>query len=236
MPAAAVRFEGVSLGYEGKLVLDGVDIAIPAGAFVGVLGANGSGKTTLMRALLGLGRVRRGHIAAFGQGGPARFGYMPQKERLDSIYPITVRAVAAMGAVRGWEFPGRRRPARAAGVERCLEDCGVRDLADKRFGDLSGGQRQRVLMARALAAEPDILVLDEPLAGIDAATRQVILGLLARLRQEGRATVLMVSHHIQAERELFSHVIWVDEATARIGPAAELLASARAAEVFRSGA
>ncbi len=119
-------------------------------------------------------------------------------------------------------------------VEKCLEECGALSLARRRFSDLSGGQKQRVLIARALAAEPELLVLDEPLAGIDITTQKALLALLKKLKEEKGLTVLMVSHRVQAERGLFTHIVWVDEGKVTAGPAEEMLASGKLSEIFRS--
>ena len=216
-------------------MLDEVDFKIPQQAFVGILGSNGSSKTTLIRTLLGLQPCLKGRVVARGLADGARLGYAPQTERLDTIYPLTAFRVAAMGTDRRWQLPGLGRARRNALVERCLKDCGALELAHKRFGDLSGGQRQRTLIARALASEPEILVLDEPLAGIDAATQQALLDLLGKLKQEGRFTILMVSHRIQAEKDLFTHVVWVAGGRATLGPAQQMLASEDVAAAFRSG-
>lgn len=227
-----LRFRDASLGYGGTDVLSGVDMSVERGSFWGVLGPNGSGKTTLLRTALGLIPCRRGALLG-PDGGPGRprFGYVPQKERLDPLYPLSALAVVAMGADRAFD-PLRfwRRRAQDALVRRCLSDCGASHLAHRRMSDLSGGQKQRVLIARALASEPELLVLDEPLAGIDAATQRSLLGLLERLKRD--LTVLLVSHRVSAEKGLFTRVAWVDAGRVATGPAAEMLASRPVREAF----
>ncbi|MCR4296792.1 MAG: ATP-binding cassette domain-containing protein, partial [Elusimicrobia bacterium] len=119
-------------------------------------------------------------------------------------------------------------------VNRCLADCGAANLAERRFSELSGGQKQRVIIARALAAEPEVLVLDEPLAGVDITTQLALLKLLKELKDRRDLTILMVSHRVSAEKGLFSDVAWVDEGRVTTGPAAEMFSSGRLSEVFKS--
>jgi ABC-type Mn2+/Zn2+ transport system ATPase subunit len=223
-----------SFGYGKKAVLSGVDAVVEKGSFVGILGHNGSGKTTLLRTILGLLPCVKGRLDWAGGKRP-EFGYVPQKESLDPIYPLTAYNVAAMGAYRGFRLLARlRRGPDAALVERCLNECGAHAFADKIFSSLSGGQKQRVLIARALAAGPQILALDEPLAGIDITTQKAVIKLLKKLKDERGLTILMVSHRVQAERDLFTHIVWCDEGKAVMGQSEEMLKSSRAGEVFRS--
>lgn len=231
-----IRFKDASLGYRGRAVLAGVDLEVPAGAFLGIFGENGSGKTTIIKAVLGLNACLSGRcVARASDGGPPRFGYVPQKERLDPIYPLTAFAVAAMGTYRRVDL-WRRLRGRGDDevVLACLESCGAAALAGARFSDLSGGQKQRVLIARALTADPEVLVLDEPLAGIDITTQHALLELLRVLKLDRRLTVLMVSHRLQAERDLFTHIAWVDRRRVLMGPAEQMLTSGRFSEVFRT--
>ncbi|MEK7389613.1 MAG: metal ABC transporter ATP-binding protein [Elusimicrobiota bacterium] len=229
-PEPLIRLKNVSLGYGNTLVLTKVDLDVRRGEVWGLLGHNGSGKTTLLKSMLGLIARRSGEVI-----GRPRFGYVPQKERLDPVYPLSSFDVAAMGTYRAFQWPfGRRRAAGSDVVRRCLADCGAGQLADRRFGDLSAGQKQRVLIARALAAEPEILVLDEPLAGVDITTQQALLPLLKELKERRHLTMLMVSHRISAEKGLFTHVAWIDEGRVDSGPAAGMLASGRISDIFKT--
>ena len=229
-----VKFTGASLGYGRRAVVQGVDLAIGRGDFLGVLGPNGAGKSTILKTMLGLISPLKGKVALHGTSfGAPRFGYVPQKEKLDVIYPLTVREVAAMGTYRRFELLRRLRGKTHDDLVRhCLKECGAWDLADRRYSDLSGGQRQRVLIARALAAEPELLVLDEPLAGIDVPTQKALLKLFKDFKEQKRLTVLMVSHRLQAERDLFTHIAWVQEGKAEFGPAEKMLAARRITEIF----
>lgn len=227
-----IRFKGASLGYGRTPVLTTVDLEIERGSFWGILGHNGSGKTTILKTMLGLIPCLGGELSFRGT---PRFGYVPQKERLDPLFPLSARAVAEMGTYRKLDLLGRLRRAGDGGVvDRCLADCGAAGFADKRLSDLSGGQKQRVLIARALAAEPEILVLDEPLAGIDITTQQALLKLLKDLKEQRDLTILMVSHRVSAEKGLFTHAAWVDEGRVTAGPSGEMFSSGRLSEVFRS--
>jgi ABC-type Mn2+/Zn2+ transport system ATPase subunit len=225
-----IRFKNASLGYGRTPVLSKVDLAVAPGSFWGILGHNGSGKTTLLKTMLGLIPCLKGELS-----GRPRFGYVPQKERLDPLYPLSAHDVAEMGTDRTWELLARLRGAgHETIVRRCLADCGATQLAQHRFSDLSSGEKQRVLIARALAAEPEILVLDEPLAGIDITTQKALLALLKDLKTRHSLTILMVSHRVSAEKGLFTHIAWLDEGRVSTGPSEQMLSKGRLAEVFKA--
>jgi len=230
-----VEFKGAAIGYGSAVILRDVNLQVRHGDFLGVLGYNGSGKTTLMRTLLGLIPALKGRFAARGAaGGSPRFGYVPQKEKLDSIYPLTALAVAAMGGYRSFDLLSRLRGSRQnAHIRSALKECGAQELAPEMYSELSGGQRQRVLIARALAAQPELLILDEPLAGIDITTQQAVLKLLKRLKEEHALTIVMVSHRVQAEKDLFTHIAWVDGGKVEVGAAKAMLSAGRVSEVFK---
>ena len=231
------KFRHATLGYGKNAVLAGVDLEIEAGSFVGFLGHNGSGKTTLLKTLLGLIPPLKGHVVRRDGGpGATRFGYVPQKERLDPLYPLSAFDVAAMGAYRKVELFQRLRGGDRRKLTRdCLSAAGALALADRRYSDLSGGQKQRVLIARALAAEPEVLALDEPLAGIDVTTQRALLKLLAELKQGRGLTVLMVSHRLRAEKGLFTHILWCNEGKAAFGTTEQML-TGELGEIFRGEA
>ena len=235
MSAPLIEFKGGACGYGGKPILSHVDLKIEARSFWGVLGANGSGKSTILKTFLGLIPLMGGKLTVRGpHGGAPRFGYVPQKERLDPIYPLTGLDVASMGAWRRFEVLTRLRgKSRAAFIRECLNECGATGFAGKPFSALSGGQKQRVLIARALAAEPEILVLDEPLAGIDVPTQLALLDLLGHLKKERDLTILMVSHRIRAERSLFTHIAFVDEGKVASGESEAMISQGKLAEIFR---
>jgi len=226
MADAIVSFQDVALGYDGRPVLEGLTLDVRPGDFIALLGLNGCGKSTILKGMAGIIQPLRGRIRSVLNGRPVRFGYVPQRETIDMVFPLTVLEVALMGTY------GRVRPGRPIThadrelVRACLADVGLTDLQRKPFPALSGGQRQRVLIARALAAEPDLLLLDEPLSGIDLRAAQVIMELIARLHQDRGLTTVMVSHHLKAlrEREAVKDVVWVHEGQLLRGPAATMLA------------
>ena len=197
MGAGRIAIESADLGYAGRPVLRGVSLAIRPGEFVAVLGANGSGKTTLLRSLLGFlpplaGRVER----APG----LRIGYVPQRETLDARYPLSGADVALLGTYGDLPF-WRGVPASARERTRAaLAACGAQDFARRRYAELSGGQRQRILIARALATDPSVLLLDEPTAGVDQLSEVAILDALAGLRRDFSLAVWLVTHHEEALR------------------------------------
>jgi zinc transport system ATP-binding protein len=190
----------VSIGYDGRPVVRRVDLTVDRGEVVAVLGPNGSGKSTLVRGVLGLAHVLAGTIEVFGE--PAdqlrhrwRLGYVPQRHIVASGVPATVQEVVASGRlprIRPW------RRASALDRERVREAIATVGLAGQErhpVATLSGGQQRRVLIARALAGDPDMLILDEPTAGVDAANQQILAGTLARLVAAG-ATIVLVAHEL----------------------------------------
>lgn len=237
MSQPLVRFKRAALGYGRKTVVEGVDLEIRQGEAWGVVGPNGAGKTTLLKTLLGLETPLRGEISAHGSAfGKPRFGYVPQKERLDAVFPLTAFAVAEMGTYRSVELFRRARGIdHGALVRECLKACGVQDLAKRFYSELSGGQRQRVLIARALAAEPELLVLDEPFVGIDSHAHAAVLALLKQLRSEREMTMVIVGHRMGGAGSLFTHMAWINGGRAESGPAPKMLAHAGVADALREG-
>ncbi|HEY7538158.1 MAG TPA: metal ABC transporter ATP-binding protein [Gaiellaceae bacterium] len=202
MPLAELR--GVGFSYPGgPPVLTGVDLSIESREFVAVAGPNGGGKTTLLRILLGLERPQNGEARLFGE--PAaevkrrqRIGYLAQRARLGIDSPVTVRELVAAGRVprRGVVGFGTRQD--RALVDRAIARVGLADRAGSPLATLSGGQQQRAFIAKALAGEPELLVLDEPTAGVDVDAQESLAALLGELHRELGATILFVSHEFGA--------------------------------------
>jgi len=192
--APVVSAQGAALAYAGAPVLDCLDFAAGPGTAVSVLGPNGGGKTTLFRALVGELSPVSGSV--FAQGRPA---YVAQTERTRLDFPVSALDVALMGSLASgrWWLPARRSERRSA--EAALERVGLASEAGTRFGALSGGQRRRVLIARALVQDATVLLLDEPLAGVDPASAEQIERLFGELRSEGR-TLLVSTHDIENAR------------------------------------
>ncbi len=204
MAANVIDFERVSFAYQHENVLEAVDLKIAAGDFVAVIGPNGGGKTTLIKLIAGLLEPAQGAVRVFGQSPRKvmnRIGYVPQNADINLHFPILARDVVLMGRLRpGPKWP---RPSRADRriVLDVMAQMGVAELAGRRIGDLSGGQRQRVFIARALATQPEIILLDEPTSGIDAQGQVDLYCLLEQLNAD--ITIIMASHDMMV---LSSHV------------------------------
>ena len=181
-----LTLEGVAAGYGDGSVITGVDLQIDRGDFVGIVGPSGSGKSTLLRVLLGSIAVSEGRL---DRPGGTRLGYVPQVEQIDWDFPVTVAQCVLMSRTRGRILPWASK-AEKADVARVLDRLGIGDLAGRHIRALSGGQQQRVFLARAMLAEPDLLLLDEPTSGVDVRTRHEILHLLGELHDGGLGIVL----------------------------------------------
>lgn len=204
MKPPSLHCESLAVGYGGRAVLSDLSFTFASGSFTAVLGGNGSGKTTLLKTLLGLLPPVAGAVRA---DGPVRFGYVPQVLHGDPLYPLTAFEVALMGTC-AQVAPGRRIPAEERQhVRRCLADVAADSFAEQEFSELSGGQRQRVLIARALAARPNLLVLDEPTSGIDSATAKAVMELVSRLHRELELSVILVSHDLEVVRRHAGHLL-----------------------------
>ncbi len=228
---AAIAFHDVDVGYRSHPIFLGLNLEIPRGSFQAILGENGAGKSTLLKAIAGILPPLRGKVE-HGAGGVV-IGYVPQKEQLDSLYLFSALDVAKMGACCN-VGPGRRLGAKARDQAiRMLELTGALEFKDQLFSQLSGGQKQRTLIARALMTEPEILILDEPTAGVDHAACESILQLLVKLHTERKITVLMVTHDLALVRKYLSDAMWVHDGKIIQGPASELLSPKRVSELLR---
>jgi manganese/zinc/iron transport system ATP- binding protein len=219
----ALELAHMTVSYGARPVLWDVDAAFPAGAMSAIVGPNGSGKSTLLRAALGLVPADAGRSTVLGQ--PAkqamrRVAYVPQREAVDWDFPITVREVVEMGRYPSAGWIRRLGRQDRAVVAESLERVGMASFASRQIGQLSGGQRQRVFVARALAQQAELLVLDEPFAGIDARTEAALLGLLAELRDREGRSVVMVHHDLQTVRDVVDWVLLLNVRAIASGPVA----------------
>ncbi len=202
----AVRDVSATLG--GRVVLRDVSFELREGEFAGLIGANGSGKTTLFRAVLGLITVDSGDVVRYGQPRSA-IGYVPQRVTLDPTTPLRVRDLIALG-VDGQRYGWRRHPRRVrARVDEVLDELDARDIADQRVGELSGGQQQRALIGHALAAEPKVLLLDEPLANLDPGAVQDVVKLLDGVTRRRGVAVLLAAHDMNPLLPVMDRVVYL---------------------------
>jgi ABC-type Mn2+/Zn2+ transport system ATPase subunit len=229
MSESIITLENLAIGYNGQAVMSGISLSVARGSFTAILGANGTGKSTLLKTLLGLQPAVSGrlHIQP-----PATFGYVPQAIQFDPLYPLTGFDVALMG-VFGRVGP-MRQPSRAEKdfVHECLQATAADQFAQRRFSQLSGGQKQRVLIARALAAKPDMLVLDEPTAGVDVTATRSLLEFISQIHEERKLTVLLVTHDLPLVKKHAQQIIWLHNGLVLHGSVAELFTPERIAEIF----
>ncbi len=234
MSLTLIELQDVSLGYGGVPVLTQVGLTIHRGEFMALVGPNGAGKTTLLRGILGLVPVLAGRIAYNFDRSTSPPGYVPQRDTLDPIFPLSAFEVVLMGTyakLPPLRFAGRRQRQLAS---QCLEEVGLAALARRQFWELSGGQKQRVLIARALAAEPDVLFLDEPTAGVDHEAEATIIQLIGRLNRERMLTAILVSHHLGHIESMVHSVVWVDDGRASKRSIEAVRAEEGLAGLFRS--
>ena len=225
----AVELRGVSFAYGrgAPPMLSGVDLAVEQGEFVAIAGPNGGGKTTLVRIVLGLEEPASGDALLFGEPA-ARFsrratlGYLPQRPHLAAEVPATVREVVAAGRLASGGILGPLRRRDRAIVDEAIARVGLAAQADSPLARLSGGQQQRAFIAKALAGEPSLLVLDEPTTGVDADAQEALAELLGRLHHELRVTVLYVSHEFGAVEHIVRRLVLVRGGIVFDGPPSEL--------------
>ena len=214
----------VTVAYHRKPVLWDIDLTLHEPCLMGIVGPNGAGKSTLIKAILGLVPLISGSGRILGEPVEQqrkRLGYVPQREGVDWDFPVSVLDVVLMGTYGnlGWfRRPGAQEKAWA---RQCLDMVGLRDLENRQIGQLSGGQQQRTFLARALAQQADIYFMDEPFAGVDAATEQAIFDLLLQLRQRGK-TVLVVHHDLRTVATYFDQVALLNVRLIASGPTAQV--------------
>jgi ABC-type Mn2+/Zn2+ transport system ATPase subunit len=216
----AVRLRAVTAGYDGQPALEGVDLEIARGSLLAIFGPNGGGKTTLLKLIAGLLRPWTGTVEVLGgpAGGAAhRIAYVPQAELVDWSFPITVWNVAMMG--RFARLGPLRQPGREdrVAVAAALARVGMSDSAGSQIGRLSGGQRRRAFLARALAAEPDLYLLDEPVTGVDIPTQEDLMTLLTAEADAGR-TIIATTHDLAAVTRHFHQAVAINRRVIASGP------------------
>ena len=230
-PAPFVQFVGAEIGYPGRTVLAGVDVTLAEGDFLGIVGPNGAGKTTLLRTLLGILPVRGGTRLA-PRPTPPRFGYVPQRAALDAIFPFTVREVVTMGRFARAGVLAPFGKADRDKVAWAMERAGIGQHAERAYRELSGGQRQRALIARALASEPEILVLDEPTAGMDLRGAAQLMELVTDLHREGHLTAVLVTHALAEVANCATSIAIVEHGKAVVGPVEQVLSGQALSQMY----
>jgi ABC-type Mn2+/Zn2+ transport system ATPase subunit len=222
---AAIVLEGVTAGYDERVALEDVSVAIPTGSLLAVFGPNGGGKSTLLKVIAGLLSPWQGKVSVLGAAARVharRVAYVPQAEQVDWDFPVTCWDVVAMGRYPSLgPFRGLRATDRRA-VGSALEVVGMSDHARTQIGRLSGGQRRRVFLARALAAEPDLYLLDEPVTGVDPTTQEDLMGILVAEAGRGR-TVIATTHDLAAAAEHFDQVLAINRTLIAHGPSSLVL-------------
>lgn len=220
----ALEVHDLTVSYHRKPVLWNIDLAVPEGKLVGIIGPNGAGKSTLIKAIMGLLPLSSGWVQVYGrpiEEQRQRIAYVPQRESVDWTFPVTAIDVVLMGRyghLRWWQRIGRADRERA---RHCLDRVGMLPYAHRQISNLSGGQQQRVFLARALAQESQIYLMDEPFTGVDAATEAAIVTIMRELREAGK-TVLVVNHDLQTARDYFDMLILVNMRLVAFGPTEEV--------------
>ncbi len=220
-PAPAVLLSGVSAGYGSRVALADVDLAVPTGSLLAVIGPNGAGKSTLLKTIAGLLTPFAGSVEVLG-GPPRReakrIAYVPQAELVDWAFPVTVGDVVMMGRVPLIGIGRSPGAADRTAVREALDTVGMSDALDRQIGQLSGGQRRRVFLARALAARPDLYLLDEPVTGVDVTTQEDLMAILEAESRAGR-TVIATTHDLASAAHHFHEVAFVNGRVVAFGPA-----------------
>lgn len=233
--AAAIVFEAVHFGYGREDVLEDVSFSVAEGTFTALIGPNGAGKTSLLRLLLGLRKPRSGRIRVLGEDPGSRghrIGYVPQKTGVPESFPLTVEDVVLMGRYPRVGYGRRPKPHDREAVRTALERVALGDSLGRRFGELSGGQQRRSLIARALVAEPRLLLLDEPTAGLDPAAQARFYDMCCTLQRTEGITLLAASHDVEVVTRHADTVLLVDRTVKAVGTPAHVLSSEQLDQVY----
>jgi len=227
-----IEFDNVSIGYGKQALLSSISFRMNCSGFVGIAGPNGGGKTTFIRTLLGVLRPCHGTVRV-PQG--LRFGYVPQRLALDDIFPLTALEVVRAGGLGSGRGFSVRAASRSAAMES-LERLGIASCAPQTMRQLSGGQKQRVLIARALVRKPDLLVLDEPTAGMDLPSETAIMDFLMRLNRDEKVGVVQIAHELSLFRHRAERIAFIDkdQSLFSIGESDEMLSPSSLSSLYRT--
>ena len=219
-----IEIHDLTVSYQKRPVLYGVDLEIEEGSLVGVLGPNGAGKSTLIKTVMNMIKPNGGYVKIFGKSpkeGIKRIGYIPQRESIDWDFPVTVFDVVLMGRYGHHRWLGRIGKEDRRKANECLEQVSMLPYADRPIGNLSGGQQQRVFLARALAQESAVYLMDEPFAGVDAVTEKAIVSILQGMKNQGK-TIVVVHHDLSSAKEYFDQLLLLNMRKVAFGPIAEV--------------
>lgn len=230
----AIEVHDLTVSYDKKPVLWDLDFELPEGKMIGIIGPNGSGKTTLLKTMMGLLQADSGYVHLFGQPLDAvrqRVSYVPQRESVDWDFPASVMEVVLMGRYGKRGLFNRLTAKDKAIAEESLEKVALEQFRNRQISQLSGGQQQRVFIARALAQQAELYLMDEPFAGVDAATERSILKLLQEMQQSGK-TVIVVHHDLQSVAEYFDWTVLLNTRLIAVGPTPESFTAEHLQEAY----
>lgn len=230
MEKEIIKFNDVTIGYGKKKIIENITVSIYENDFVGIVGPNGAGKTTFLRTLLGNLKPLSGSIV---KNSP-RFGYVPQRDTVQPLLPYTIEDVVMMGRYSLMGVFGKPTKKDRDAVDASLSHVGIHHLKSYNYNSLSGGQRQRTLIARALAVEPSILILDEPTNGMDTPSHYSLLDLISGLHDKNKLTILLVSHLLSDVANGVKRLILMEKAFFQAGPIEEVLSAENLQKTYSS--
>lgn len=238
MEDAALEVRDLSVSYGGgRPALERASLTVPRGAMLGVVGPNGGGKSTLLKGILGIAPVSSGEVLVAGKRVDRRLrrliGYVPQREEVDWNFPVSAFDVVMMGRVPSMSLFRRPSAEDKKIVWKALADVGMADLADNQIGEFSGGQQQRIFLGRALAQGAEVLLLDEPVSGVDAPSQREIFGLLHGLREAGK-TVIVTTHDLSSVAERFGLALVLNRRVVAIGKPGDVFTTEILNEAYES--
>ncbi|MEZ5003758.1 MAG: metal ABC transporter ATP-binding protein [Chitinophagales bacterium] len=219
-----IEVHDLTVSYNKKPALWNVDFDLPEGKIIGIIGPNGAGKSTLLKSIMGLLPMASGYIKIYGKDLEAirkRVSYVPQRGSVDWDFPASVREVVMMGLYQQQKWFRGASQLDQQKVDQALEKVGMLPFAHRHISQLSGGQQQRVFLARAMAQQADLYLMDEPFAGVDASTESSILELLSTMRNEGK-TIIVVHHDLQTAKDYFDHIVLLNTRLIAAGPVEEV--------------
>lgn len=221
----AIEITDLTVYYRDTLALDRVSLSINPGKITGIIGPNGSGKSTLIKGILGIVPKKSGEVSFFGSSLEkyrSKIAYVPQRESIDWDFPITVEEVVMMGRIVPKKWWARTTSADREIVKETLKKVRLSEFSGRQIGQLSGGQQQRVFLARALAQDAELIIMDEPFVGIDMASQESILSIVQKLRDSGK-TVVIVHHDLSVVAQYFDEVVLLNKQLVAYGPIDEIL-------------